>query len=375
MRVAFAIVSYFAGGGLQRDCIRLARRIMLQGHEVVIFASRSDGHEPSDLRVELLPNRALTNHGRNSRFAKSLQGAVHPFDCVVGFDKLPGLDLLYCADPSQAERKGSALVRLTPRHRALMAQEKACFGVNESTHIILLSEKQLDEYFRAWKTPRSRLSVIPPTIDRDRCKPCYRSDGTREKMRDTLGVAPDDWLWLSVGAYPYTKGFDRPIAMLAEFPNAKHIILGIDPVSRQGRALTRKARRHGVAERVSFLGYHEDVPAIMAAADIFVHPARQETTGTAILEAVVNGLPVIVTDNCGYAVHVGRAEAGIVISTPYSRHKLAEALAVAGISANAQAWSANGTRYGAREDLYGGLDEAARIIVEKLGQMAGRRRS
>jgi UDP-glucose:(heptosyl)LPS alpha-1,3-glucosyltransferase len=162
--------------------------------------------------------------------------------------------------------------------------------------------------------------------------------------------------------------------MLADFPKAKYIILGMDPESRQGRALARKAQHHGVAARVSFLGYHEDVPAIMAAADIFVHPARQETTGAAILEAVVNGLPVIVTENCGYADHVTRAGAGIVIPEPYSRHKLGEALVSAGVPTNTRTWSANGARYGAREELYCGLDEAARIIVEKLSQMTGRRK-
>lgn len=63
MRIALAIVSYFAGGGLQRDCVQVARRLIAKGNEVTIFTSRSDGTHPMDIKMELLPNRALTNHG------------------------------------------------------------------------------------------------------------------------------------------------------------------------------------------------------------------------------------------------------------------------------------------------------------------------
>ena len=63
----------------------------------------------------------------------------------------------------------------------------------------------------------------------------------------------------------------------------------------------------GLADRISFLGHREDIPELMAAADLLVHPARHDTTGTVILEAVVNGLPVITTSTCGYAHHVEAA--------------------------------------------------------------------
>src|SRR5262249_20705394 len=103
MRLAFAIVSLFPWGGLQRDCLRLARVATQAGHEVTIFAARTEGEMPRDLTVKVLPIRSITNHARNRRFSDALQAAVAGrFDRVVGFDKMPGLDVLYCGDPSFA---------------------------------------------------------------------------------------------------------------------------------------------------------------------------------------------------------------------------------------------------------------------------------
>ena len=47
-----------------------------------------------------------------------------------------------------------------------------------------------------------------------------------------------------------------------------------------------------------------------------MHPGPL-TTGTVILEALVNGLPVITTSACGYAKHVRAAGAGIVLEEPF----------------------------------------------------------
>jgi hypothetical protein len=63
------------------------------------------------------------NHGRNVKFAADLaKVTVDGFDLVVGFDKLWGIHLLYCADSSVVARKGMWR-RLTPRYRALRASK------------------------------------------------------------------------------------------------------------------------------------------------------------------------------------------------------------------------------------------------------------
>ena len=101
----------------------------------------------------------------------------------------------------------------------------------------------------------------------------------------------------------------------------------------------------------------------MAAADLLVHPARADTTGTVILEALVNGLPVATTAVCGYAGHVREADAGAVVPEPFTPQSLVAALREASDPTRASAWSANAMRYGERPELYSGLEVAADIIL------------
>jgi UDP-glucose:(heptosyl)LPS alpha-1,3-glucosyltransferase len=102
----------------------------------------------------------------------------------------------------------------------------------------------------------------------------------------------------------------------------------------------------------------------MAAADLLVHPARLDTTGTVILEAIVNGLPVIATAVCGFSVHVSRADAGIVLPEPFQQRALADALAGAEDQVFRSHWTGNAIAYGADPELYRGLERAADAIVK-----------
>jgi UDP-glucose:(heptosyl)LPS alpha-1,3-glucosyltransferase len=88
----------------------------------------------------------------------------------------------------------------------------------------------------------------------------------------------------------------------------------------------RLAKRLGVTDAVTFLGGRDDVPDLMLGADLLVHPALAEAAGIVLLEAVVAGLPVVVTDVCGYAHHVKAARAGIVLSSPFSQEQLDRAI-------------------------------------------------
>src|SRR5262245_4361434 len=163
MNLAFAIVSLFPNGGLQRDCMAIARQLGAQGHQVTIFTSRLAGDIGGDLNVEVLPVMAWTNHGRNAAFSKALaKRCAGQFDRIIGFDKLEHLDMLYCADPPVASRYASGLSRFLPRGRKLTSLEQACFGPESKTSLLLLAQPQVDAYRAAWCTQVERITLLPP---------------------------------------------------------------------------------------------------------------------------------------------------------------------------------------------------------------------
>jgi UDP-glucose:(heptosyl)LPS alpha-1,3-glucosyltransferase len=364
MRIAFAIVSLFPWGGLQRDCVRLARLVGARGHGVKIFASRPKGEFPEDLPLELLPVSAYTNHGRNRRFGELLgQAIAGRFDRIVGFDKLPGLDILYCADPCYLDRRSGFLVRFTPRWWTFKKLEAACFTPEARTRILAITIPLTEGYRRMWNTPSERMTVLPPVVDAKRRQPELRGNGTRERLRATLGLVREHFVWLLIGSQPHVKGIDRAIEALHDVPAARLIIAGLSAGNVEAAQLLRQARSLGVRERISLLGPREDIPELMVVADLLVHPARFDTSGTVILESIVNGLPVLATEVCGYSIHIVRADAGIVIAEPFKQSVFIEALAAASDPAWRAHWSGNGVAYGANPELFSGLDKAADIIV------------
>jgi UDP-glucose:(heptosyl)LPS alpha-1,3-glucosyltransferase len=366
MHFAFAIVSLFPGGGLQRDCVDIARRVRELGHEVTIFTSRKFGEQfAADLPLRILKVSARTNHRRQCEFSEEFgRIAAGQFELVVGFDKLAGLDMLYCSDRSMRARADrNPLLNLLPRYREFIGLERECFAPDHATTILLLTEPQLHEYWSSWTTEQNRMILLPPTLAPARRKPELRSDGTRQTLRASLGLSPKDWTWITVCVQPRTKGVDRTIRALRHFPEARLLIVGLDRYEPRSAHIRAMARHLGVTKRIEWLGHREDVPALMAAADLLVHPARYDTTGTVILEAIANGLPVVTTAACGYARHVSSANAGVVVHEPFRQRALLEALAAARVSATAAQWSKSGAEYGKRSALYEGRSRAADLII------------
>jgi len=283
----------------------------------------------------------------------------------VGFDKLMGVDVLYCADPSMAYRMSrQPYLHLFPRYRTFRYIEKSLFARGAHTAIIHLSDNQVTEYQSAWRTEHARMIVIPPTLSPARQRPEYRTRDVRHKLRAQLGFAKDHCVWLSIGVQPMTKGTDRTVEALKRFPDARLLIAGLTETDRNSLKLAERARRLGVSSRIIWLGHREDVPHLMSAADLLIHPARYDTTGTVILESIVNGLPVIATAACGYAQHVEAAHAGIVIREPFDFSLFLAALQRAMNPALRHSWSLAGQQYGHNPTLYEGRGRAAEIIVQ-----------
>jgi len=181
-------------------------------------------------------------------------------------------------------------------------------------------------------------------------------------LRAALDLPADRPVWLWVGAQPQTKGLDRVIAALPAQPTAILLVVGAASDAGEGRAAAVQAQHLRVADRVRFFGYREDIPKFFAAADVLVHPARLDTTGQVILEAMVNGLPVIATDCCGFAEHIRAATAGVVLKEPFAQSALEAALVRIAEPALAATFSRNGIDYGRNAVPLDGLAVAADVI-------------
>lgn len=372
MKVALVLFDWFAHGGLQRDCRRIGESLQAGGAQVTILCMHREGPVPAgmDLVMPALPKGGRVR--RRRAFAECVrqlagQGA---YDAVVGFNRLPGLDVYFAADTCfawKATRERPWYYRLAPRSRQYLAFEKAVFGEAARTTLLMLSPLQKREYLACYPRSAPRMIDIPPGIARDRMA-ADDAPALRRSLRREFAVADDQLLVLQVGSGFPVKGVDRSLAALAALPGSLRECTRLLVIGRDDPAPYRqKAADKGLGSCVTFLESRDDLPRFYQGADLLLHPSRKESAGMVILEAIVAGLPVLTTGACGYAFHVEAANAGVVLDEPFSQQALNTALAAMLAGGERPAWRDNGIRYGQTADLYAMPERVAELVLNASG--------
>lgn len=369
MNIAFCLYKYFPYGGLQRDFLRIALACQARGHHIRVYAMSWEGERPEQFEYIQVPTSAHTNHGRNKEYSDWVSQELqrNPADVIVGFNKMPGLDYYYAADVCYAEKveqEKGFLYRLTSRYKHYAEFERAVFSNDSRTELLMLTGKQIADFKKHYQTKPERFHIVPPGISLDR-KYDYRPANAREDFRQRNHTEQDELLILQVGSDFKRKGVDRTLRAVSALPaeikaKTKLIVVGQDKPKRY-QALAEKL---SIASQVAFYSGRDDIPELMAAADILMHPAYQESAGIVLIEAIAAGLPVITTETCGYAHHVASAECGVVISEPFEQNALNGALARGlGNKQLRATWSEHAKKYADSEDLYSLPERAADLIL------------
>lgn len=185
---------------------------------------------------------------------------------------------------------------------------------------VCVSEAVADFTHRRAKVDRAKLTVIRDGIN---LAPFTSASGG-EKVRLELGIAPDAPLIVTVARLTRQKGLPHLIdAMLLvrdEVPEVRLVIAGRGEMRDQ---LQHRIDSLGLSGCVSLLGFRHDVPALLAAADVFVLPSLWEGLGLAAVEAQAAGLPVVASDVGGLAEAIDDGVTGL-LSPPGNVEELAE---------------------------------------------------
>lgn len=345
MIVAFCLYKYFPFGGLQRDFMRIAQTVAARGHHVRVYTQSWEGECPDVFELIKVPVKSRTNHGRNAEYFTWVQKHLreHPVDKVVGFNKMPGLDVYYAAF------------------------ERATFEQGKPTQLLMLTDKQIADFQKHYQTEAERFHILPPGIYPDR-KYSQQPANSREIFRKKNGITEQQYLLLQVGSDFTRKGVDRSIEALASLPDSlRHNTLLYVVGQDKPRKFEALAEKRGVRSNVHFFSGRNDVSELMAAADLLLHPAYQEAAGIVLLEAITAGLPVLTTAVCGYAHYIVDANCGEAIAEPFRQETLNEILRKALTQSSLrQAWAENARHYADTQDLYSLPEKAADIITGGL---------
>ena len=237
---------------------------------------------------------------------------------------------------------------------------------------MLISRLQKPVFQQHYHTPDDRIILLPPGISKDRCRP-KNADDIRQSFRQEFNLKEHEKLVLMVGSGFKTKGLDRAIRAIADLPepqkSATHLfVIGQDKKS----SFVQLAKQSGV-ENIQFLSGRDDIPRFLLGADLLIHPAYNENTGTVLLEALVAGLPVLTTDVCGYAHYITDADAGRVISSPFSQEDLNAQTAFMLSSDLQKTWQSNAVAFSQAADLFSMPEKAADIIIQQAQRKSSTR--
>lgn len=163
--------------------------------------------------------------------------------------------------------------------------------------IIACSRKVREHLIQKVGVNPLRVVVVPNAVDTDVFFPIRKR--TRlyrgvEKVREELGIEEGDTVIGTVGHMTRQKGYDVLIAampqILRKHPRTKFVFVGRGLLREK---LEKQARELGVAPQIRFAGIRRDVPGVLNCLDVFVLPSLWEGFGTAIIEAMACGVPVV----------------------------------------------------------------------------------
>lgn len=299
MRISYFLPRCTPDNSHGRYVIELAKRLGRE-HQVTVHAGAFWPPLRSVVRCRLLPipNRPAVARLASLWMASIIVNKRRPADIVhvQGADAPVGnVVTAHCCNAAMkaaVEGRGSLTRKLN--YSIGVRVERYCFQKRSTRSVIAVSHKVSADIQKHYGVAPERIVVISHGVDAEAFHP-VNGASSRSEVRDRLGLRPDTFVALFVGADYRLKGLLPLLQAAARVPAVRVLAVGVRPDS----ALLGLAQQQGLDRRVVFRDNTSEIASLYTAADCFVLPTRYDTFSLVTLEAMASGLPVIVSRAAG----------------------------------------------------------------------------
>ena len=193
--------------------------------------------------------------------------------------------------------------------REMLRQRLMVSALNRwAARVVVVSDALRKEWEERSSLDRSRLRVVHNGI----ALADQRDDSAPGRLRRELHLGREDLVIVVVSVLREGKGIDVLLhamnRVIEEHPECRLVIVGDGPMKPEWMNLGADLR-----SVVRWTGFRRDVPAILAAADLFVLPTLADAFPTVLLEAFAAGLPVVASDVGGVPEIVDEPLTGLLV--------------------------------------------------------------
>ncbi len=294
------VITELEPGGAERCLVHLATGLPPEHFETTVYCLAARPATDQDLLVRRLEQQSIPTRFLNARTIWQAPATLARLRRLLR-DHVPDIvqSFLFHANVLSALAVGGRErpvlftgVRVADPSR--WRQRVEAWTSRRARQIVCVSRDVADFCRDQAAFPRDKLCVIPNGIDLATYQP------TQRQTSDRLGLPENRRILLFVGRLHRQKAvdwlLDQSPQFLARLPQHDLILAGDGP---QRQALHRQAERLGIGRRVHFLGYRDDIPDLLAAADLLILPSQWEGMPNVLLEAMASRLPVVATRAAG----------------------------------------------------------------------------
>lgn len=303
----------------------LMRALRTQGHNVVGVCAAGDLIAPvrdDGFRVETMPLARSANPARNLRAGRAL----------YAFFRRETFDIVHVHTPVAAfvgrlaaARAGVPRIVYTAHgfyfHENMpFLRRQAHIGAEwfagRFTHTLMTqSEEDAATARRLGLCRTGDVLAIGNGSDPEIFRPADNPEA-RAATRAAIGTSDDRTVILMAGRLVAEKGYNELVAAMRDV-DAELWAVGARLSSDHAAGINDTIREieedPDLRARIRFLGYRDDMPDLLRAADIFTLPSHREGMPRSIIEAMLTGLPVVATDVRGSREEVIDGETGLLL--------------------------------------------------------------